>query len=119
VTEISKDDDEIMIVGTAGKKITRIGPTFYQEASPQLKKLIFRSHLIKVMEGLDGFTQLELLELYDNMVDELKNLNDGEQGAPGRTLLNLDMSYNVIRDMKPVECCPNLQELCTYQAYLD
>ena len=64
------------------------------------------------MEGLEGMKHLELLELYDNMVDELRNLNDGENGAPGRTLTVLDMSYNVIRDMKPVEFCPNLTELC-------
>lgn len=112
VTDISKEETEIMIVGTAGKKITRIGPQFYKEASPDLTQLVLRSHLIKDMEGLEGFTKLELLELYDNMVDELKNLNDGEGGAPGMTLTNLDMSYNVIREMKPVEFCPNLQELC-------
>ena len=112
VTDISKEETEIMIVGTAGKKITRMGPQFYKEASPDLTQLVLRSHLIKDMEGLDGFTKLELLELYDNMVDELKNLNDGEGGAPGMTLTNLDMSYNVIREMKPVEFCPNLQELC-------
>ena len=112
VFEISKEETEIMIVGTAGKKITRIGPKFYEEASPELKQLVLRSHLIKTMEGLEGFKNLELLELYDNVVDELKNLNDGEGGAPGMTLTNLDMSYNVIREMKPVEFCPNLQELC-------
>lgn len=113
VMDISPDETELFSVGTAGKKITRIGPQFYREASPDLKQLVFRSHLIKDMEGLEGFTKLELLELYDNMVEELKNLNDGEGGAPGMTLTNLDMSYNVIREMKPVEFCPNLQELCT------
>ena len=112
VTDISKDETELMVVGTAGKKITRIGPQFYKEASPDLTQLIFRSHLIRDMEGLEGFTKLEVLELYDNMVEELKNLNNGEGGAPGMTLTNLDMSYNVIREMRPVEFCPNLQELC-------
>lgn len=111
VIEIPIDETEVMVVGTAGKKITRIGPQFYKECSPELKQLVLRSHLIKTMEGLEGFKHLELLELYDNMVDELKNLNDGEGGAPGMTLTNLDMSYNVIREMKPVEFCPNLQEL--------
>ena len=112
VTKFTKEDEEIMVVGTAGQKITRMGPKFYEEANPKLKQLIFRSHLIRTMEGLDGFKELELLELYDNMVDELTNLNDGEEGAPGKTLRTLDMSYNVIRDMQPVEFCPNLTELC-------
>ena len=81
VTDISKDETELMVVGTAGKKITRIGPQFYKEASPDLTQLIFRSHLIRDMEGLEGFTKLEVLELYDNMVEELKNLNNGEGGV--------------------------------------
>lgn len=60
---------------------------------------------------------LELLELYDNMVDELRELDGGEKdgdgvGLPGRNLRVLDISYNVIRDMGPVSLCPNLQELC-------
>lgn len=114
VSDFTKEDTEIMVVGTAGQKITRMGEKFYEEASPQLKQLVLRSHLIRTMEGLDGFQHLELLELYDNMVEELRNLNDGEEGAPGRTLTTLDMSYNVIRDMKPVELCPNLTELCKF-----
>jgi hypothetical protein len=112
VISFTKDDEEIMSVGTAGQKITKMGDKFYEEASPKLKRLIFRSHLIKTIEGLDGFQELELLELYDNMVDELRNLNDGEGGAPGKTLTVLDISYNAIRDMQPVEFCPNLTELC-------
>ncbi|CAB9524461.1 leucine rich repeat [Seminavis robusta] len=111
VGEISKEDTEIMIVGTAGQKITRIGQQFHETASPELTRLILRSHLIKSMEGLEGFKHLQLLELYDNMVEELKNLNDGEDGTPGSTLTVLDMSYNVIRDMDPVSFCPNLTEL--------
>jgi Leucine-rich repeat (LRR) protein len=68
------------------------------------------------MDGLAKFTKLEVLELYDNMIDELRDLNnesgDGTDGVPGRLLRVLDMSYNVVRDMGPVEFCPNLQELC-------
>ena len=112
VTKWAKEDEEIMVVGTAGQKITKMGEKFYEEASPHLKKLIFRSHLIKTMEGLDGFKELELLELYDNMVEGLSNLNDGEGGAPGISLKVLDISYNAIRDMQPVDFCPNLTELC-------
>lgn len=114
VGEINKEETEIMIVGTAGQKITKIGEKFYEQVSPHLQKLILRSHLIRTMEGLDGMKELQLLELYDNMVDELRNLNDGENGTPGTSLTVLDMSYNVIRDMKPVEFCPNLTELCKY-----
>lgn len=106
-----EEDEEIMSVGTAGQKITRMGPKFYEEVNPKLKQLIFRSHLIRTIEGLEGLKELELLELYDNMVDELSCLKDGEGGAPGTTLKTLDISYNVIRDMQPVEFCPNLTEL--------
>jgi hypothetical protein len=65
------------------------------------------------MEGIGDLKKLELLELYDNMIDELRELNgnDGD-GLPGVGLRVLDMSYNVIRDMGPVQFCPNLKELC-------
>ncbi|EEC46179.1 predicted protein, partial [Phaeodactylum tricornutum CCAP 1055/1] len=79
--------------------------------NPNLSQLVLRSQLIRVMEGLEHFVQLDLLELYDNQVEELACLGDGEDGAPGKTLRVLDMSYNVIRDMQPVMFCPNLQEL--------
>jgi len=51
------------------------------------------------------------LELYDNAIDSLDGLNDGDGGVPCKTLHILDMSYNVIRDMGPVQFCPNLVEL--------
>jgi len=87
-----------------------------------------RSHMISVMEGLEGFVNLELLELYDNQIGALECLSpagttgNGEEGTndddpaaakegPGRTLTTLDMSYNVIRDMAPVAICTNLQKL--------
>jgi hypothetical protein len=114
VADIVKEDTELVIVGTAGQKITKIGTELAQYCNPQLKQLIFRSHAIRIMEGFSAFTQLELLELYDNVIEELQALNEGEGGAPGVTLRVLDMSYNVIRDMQPVHFCPNLQELCTY-----
>jgi Leucine-rich repeat (LRR) protein len=119
VSDFTREDTEILIVGTAGQKITRMGSKFYEEASPRLERLVFRSHLIRTMEGLDGFQNLQLLELYDNMVEELANLSDGEGGAPGVTLTTLDMSYNAIRDMQPVEFCPNLTELCKWWTTMD
>ena len=114
VMEIDKDEDELMIVGTAGQKITKIGLDFDSHCSPKLKKLTLRSHLIRTMEGLSGFGEMELLELYDNIVDKLQGLNEGVNGAPGINLRILDISYNVIRDMGPVRLCPNLRELCEF-----
>jgi hypothetical protein len=112
VAELNTTDMDICIVGTAGQKITQMGPNFSQTVNPDITELILRSHLIRNMEGLEGFTKLELLELYDNQVEELKCLAKGENGAPGPTLRVLDMSYNMIREMAPVALCPNLQELC-------
>eukprot|EP00957_Ditylum_brightwellii_P008912 674357-Ditylum_brightwellii.AAC.1 len=89
-----------------------MGTDLASRCSPNLTHLVLRSHLIHKMEGLRGFEKLELLELYDNMVDSLDDLNEGEDGKPGVTLRVLDMSYNAIRDMGPVQFCPNLQELC-------
>jgi len=118
VAEILPEDTEICIVGTAGQKITHIGNDFScnttAPVNPNLTQLILRSHLIRTMEGLEHFVGLELLELYDNQVDALQCLDKGENGRPGTTLRTLDMSYNVIREMKPVSLCPNLTELCTY-----
>lgn len=113
VTDIDKSDTDLVIVGTAGMKVTRMGTNLGDYCNPNLVQLILRSNLISKMEGLSSFTQLELLELYDNMIGELQCLNEGEGGAPGMTLKVLDMSYNVIRDMSPVQFCPNLTELCT------
>lgn len=112
VTDISKDDDELIVVGTAGMKITNMGPNFHTLVSPELKQLILRSHVIRKMEGLQGLRKLELLELYDNQVEALSCLDEGEDGAPGSTITTLDMSYNVIRDMTHVQVCPNLVDLC-------
>mmetsp|Transcript_2044 Transcript_2044/g.4432 ORF Transcript_2044/g.4432 Transcript_2044/m.4432 type:complete len:489 (+) Transcript_2044:112-1578(+) len=121
VIEIDPNETDLTVVGTAGQKITRMGSDLKTRVSPNLTHLVLRSHLIRTMEGIAGMEQLELLELYDNMVDELRELDggtadgDGEGknggGLPGRNLRVLDMSYNVIRDMGPVSFCPNLQEL--------
>jgi hypothetical protein len=110
VMDLFPEDEEIVIVGTAGQKITNIGEDFSEKWNPQLSQLVLRSHLIKKMQGLENFKQLELLELYDNMVDSLDCLE-----GPGPSLRTLDMSYNVIRDMEPVALCPNLKELCTFE----
>jgi hypothetical protein len=115
--------DCLEIVGTSGQKVTRMGSDL-SKRYPNLESLVLRSHLIRTMDGLANFKKLEVLELYDNMIDELKDLNnesdegtdangDGVAGGiPGKLLRVLDISYNVIRDMRLIEFCPNLQELC-------
>lgn len=108
VADIDADDDELVIVGTAGQKITVLGDAFSSLLNPALSSLVLRSHLIRKMQGLQGLTKLQVLELYDNQVDALECLEDC-----GPSLRVLDMSYNVIRDMSPVQLCPNLKELCT------
>lgn len=112
VTDVNKEEDELVLVGTAGMKITNMGPDFHTLLNPDLKQLVLRSHMIQKMEGLQGFKQLELLELYDNQIEALTCLDEGEDGAPGNTIKILDMSYNSIRDMTPVQVCPNLVDLC-------
>ena len=114
VAEILPEETDVCIVGTAGQKITCIGKEFSRTINASMESLILRSHLIKKLEGLQCFTNLQLLELYDNQVDALTGLDEGPNGCPGSTLRVLDMSYNSIRDMQPVSFCPNLQELCTY-----
>ena len=114
VDSIDMDETELCIVGTAGQKITAIGNDFSRTVNTEMTSLILRSHIIRKMEGLQYFTKLQLLELYDNQIDALSNLNDGVNGCPGITLRTLDMSYNSIRDMQPIEFCPNLQEICTF-----
>ena len=111
VADINILDDELVIVGTAGQKITHVGLDLHDYCNPNLKQLVLRSHVIKSIEGLAMFEELELLELYDNIVEELQGLNNGTNGAPGTSLKILDMSYNSIRDMGPVNLCPNLTEL--------
>ena len=113
VVDIPMEETELCIVGTAGQKITVIGNDFSRTVNTEMTSLILRSHIIRKMEGLQYFTKLDLLELYDNQIDTLGNLNDGVNGSPGATTLRvLDMSYNSIRDMQPVQFCPHLQELC-------
>lgn len=129
-------ETHLTIVGTAGQKITRMGRNLHEYLSCNLTHLVLRSHLIRTMEGVSKLKHLELLELYDNMIDEL-NLNDltpksssdddesgndnaekednndddDDDGLPAKNLRVLDISYNVIRDMNPISQCLNLQEL--------
>ena len=107
--------EEISIIGTTGQKITKMGNDLSKYySSTKLKTLIFRSHIIRKIEGLSNLQSLEVLELYDNAIDSLDGVNDGDGGVPCKTLRILDMSYNVIRDMGPVQYCPHLVELCKF-----
>ena len=116
VIDISEDDERLTIVGTAGQKITRMGDDLHLKLNPKLTHLILRSHLLRTMEGIGSMEHLELLELYDNQVDELRCLDLG-CGPMGSTLRVLDISYNVIRDMGPLVSCPNLEELCEFSFF--
>ena len=116
VIDISEDDERLTIVGTAGQKITRMGDDLHLKLNPKLTHLILRSHLLRTMEGIGSMEHLELLELYDNQVDELRCLDLGS-GPMGSTLRVLDISYNVIRDMGPLVSCPNLEELCEFSFF--
>lgn len=107
----TEHETELCIVGTAGQKITHIGGDLACVCSPNLERLILRSHLITTVEGLQGFRNLSLLELYDNSIKSLDGLCEGEEDVPGSTLTTLDMSYNVIKDMSPVASCLQLTEL--------
>lgn len=114
-----QSETQFLIVGTAGQKITRMGSNLCDYVSDNLTHLVLRSHLIRTMEGISKLKHLELLELYDNMIDEIGDLSTGQvdngeeedDGLPAKNLRVLDISYNVIRDMKPVSQCLNLQEL--------
>mmetsp|Transcript_10528 Transcript_10528/g.15910 ORF Transcript_10528/g.15910 Transcript_10528/m.15910 type:complete len:504 (+) Transcript_10528:171-1682(+) len=117
-----QSETHLTIVGTAGQKITRMGSNLDEYVSDNLTHLVLRSHLIRTMEGVSKLKHLELLELYDNMIDEINDLCPGElvdkgeeeeedDGLPAKNLRVLDISYNVIRDMNPISQCLNLQEL--------
>ena len=117
-----QSETHLTIVGTAGQKITRMGSNLDEYVSDNLTHLVLRSHLIRTMEGVSKLKHLELLELYDNMIDEINDLSPGDlvdkgeeeeddDGLPAKNLRVLDISYNVIRDMNPISQCLNLQEL--------
>lgn len=106
VAEWSPDDTEIVIVGTSGQKITVIGKTFLDASKTnlsELRTLVLRSHMIHDMAGLEQLSKLETLELYDNIVQSLNEKS--LKGCGSKTLRILDMSYNAIRDMTPVQYC--------------
>ena len=111
VADILPTDVDICIVGTAGQKITQIPKDFSQHCNKELETLVLRSHLISKMQGLEQFTKLQVLELYDNQV---QSFGPSLEGPFAAQLLVLDMSYNSIRDMAPVSHCTNLKELCEY-----
>lgn len=75
VIDIDPNDTELTIVGTAGQKITRMGRELHTKISPNITNLCFRSHLIRTMEGIGQLKHLEILELYDNQIDELRELD--------------------------------------------
>ena len=106
VADWHPEDTEVVIVGTAGQKITVLGDDFSNPERTNLEELtslVLRSHLIKDMSGLDSLPKLETLELYDNMVQSLDE--ESLKGCGRATLRILDMSYNAIRNMSPIQYC--------------
>ncbi|GMI33202.1 hypothetical protein TeGR_g5769 [Tetraparma gracilis] len=99
--ELDPADDHLSIVGTAGKKVTRIAGL----EKMRLRVLVLRSHLIQSMEGCKEQTGLETLELYDNAVGELRDLECFPK------LTTLDISFNVIRSTAPIASLSLLTEL--------
>jgi len=93
----------VYIVGTRGVKVTRIAGLEYLADS--LEELVLRSNLIAAMEGVQTLEKLTKLELYDNQIEVISHIE-----ALSRLTI-LDLSYNAIRSMAPVACCPLLQEL--------
>lgn len=83
VADIDITDTYLTLVGTAGQKITRMGHNLHEHVSPNLTHLVLRSHLIRTMEGIRNLEHLELLELYDNMIDELRELDVRRADADG------------------------------------
>lgn len=122
--DIDNTETYLEIVGTHGQKITHMGKNFFSTCHPNMTHIVLRSHVISKMEGIKEFRKLELLELYDNQIEFLDELGDGgffkdesdekmtiQKNSLGFSLKTLDISYNVIRDMKPVKFCTNLVEL--------
>jgi hypothetical protein len=125
--ELDPADDHLSIVGTAGKKVTRIAGL----EKMRLRVLVLRSHLIQSMEGCKEQTGLETLELYDNAVGELRDLEvsrasvrgegggqrEANSGTPASgtqcfpKLTTLDISFNVIRSTAPIASLSLLTEL--------
>lgn len=83
VADIDITDTYLTLVGTAGQKITRMGHNLHEHVNPNLTHLVLRSHLIRTMEGIRNMEHLELLELYDNMIDELRELDVRRADADG------------------------------------
>jgi len=99
------EDESIFMVGTQGAKVTII--CGLEPWAGHLKCLVLRSNLISSLAGVEQLVKLEKLELYDNCVEDLKV--DHLQKL--HSLVVLDLSFNSIRTMAAVSCCPLLQEL--------
>lgn len=106
IGEIPPGEESIFVIGTQGAKVTVIRGL--EPWSASLKSLVLRSNLISSLSGVETLTNLEKLELYDNCVEELQSI---ELEPLGGKLLILDLSFNSIRSMAAVSCCPMLHEL--------
>lgn len=101
----AEGEDAIFVIGTQGLKVTVIAGL--EAFAGSLQTLVLRSNLIASLDGVAPLTCLRKLELYDNQVEglEVRHLQGLSQ------LVVLDLSFNAIRNMAAVACCPLLQEL--------
>jgi len=61
------------------------------------------------MDGVESLTTLRKLELYDNQIESISAVEKLSN------LTILDLSFNAIRALVPLQCCPLLQELYVAQ----
>lgn len=99
------NQDQIIVIGTQGAKITLISGL--EPYAATLHTLVLRSNLIASPSGVEKLVNLEKLELYDNCIENLLP----EQISNLSLLKILDLSFNSIRTMEAVACCPLLEEL--------
>ena len=71
---------------------------------------MFCSHLIKTIVGVNGFSNLQTLELYNNQIESLEPLTKACEGM-NQSLDILNMSYNTIQDIGPVLHFVNLEQV--------
>lgn len=102
VYEFKPDENLVYIVGTQGKKVTKIAGLDHMVV---LEELVLRSCLISSMEGVENLTTLTKLELYDNVIEEISCLKKLSN------LTILDLSFNAIREIISLSSCPLLKEL--------
>jgi protein phosphatase 1 regulatory subunit 7 len=102
VYDFTPDEKMVYIVGTQGRKVTKIAGLDHMIV---LEELVLRSCLVSSMEGVENLTTLTKLELYDNVIEEICCVDRLSN------LTILDLSFNAIREIISLSSCPLLKEL--------